>query len=52
MWRRSDLHPATAAGMIMGAVLVILILVGVALLAQLLWAMLALAVVLWMRRRL
>ena len=51
MWRRSDLHPATAVGMITGEVLVILVLVGVALPAQRPWAMLALAVVFWMRRR-
>ena len=50
MWRRSDLHPGTAVGMITGMTLVILALVGVAPLAQRLWPMLALAVVLWMRR--
>ena len=51
-WRSFDLHPATAVGMVMGAVLLILILVGVALLVQLVWALLALVVVFGMRRRL
>jgi hypothetical protein len=51
MWRRRNLRPSTAIGMLMAVGLLFLILLGVPVLGQLLWAVLALGLVVWLRRR-
>jgi hypothetical protein len=51
MWRRQNLRPSTAIGMLMAAGLLFLILLGVAVLVQVLWVALALGLVVWLRRR-
>jgi hypothetical protein len=51
MWRRHNLRPSTAIGLLMAVGLLFLILLGVAVLVQVLWALLALGLVVWLRRR-
>jgi hypothetical protein len=51
MWRRRNLRPSTAIGLLMAVGLLFLILLGVPVLGQLLWAVLALGLVVWLRRR-
>ena len=51
MWRRHNQRPSTAIAMLMAVVLVLLIVLGAALLVQLLWALLAVGVYFWLKRR-
>ena len=50
MWRRVDFHPATALGLVAGAVFVLLLVAGVTMLFVALWAVLSLMTVLYVRR--
>lgn len=51
MWQRHKLPPSTAVGMLMAVGLLFLILLGVTLLVQLLWALAALGLFFLMKRR-